>query len=48
VSTVILGASKLWQLEDTMQAVDKLEILTPEILENIEDILQNRPKQPVF
>ena len=48
VSTVILGASKLSQLEDTMGSIDQVEKLTPEVLEQIEAILQNKPQHPPF
>ncbi len=43
VSTVILGASRLSQLEDNLQAMDALEKLTPEVLGKIEAIVDNRP-----
>lgn len=48
VSTVILGASKMSQLEDTMGSIDHLEKLTNEVMENIEEILQNKPVHPPF
>jgi voltage-dependent potassium channel beta subunit len=43
VSTVILGASKVAQLEETMGALDVIPLLTPEIQERIEKILDNKP-----
>ncbi|GAB4537060.1 MAG: aldo/keto reductase [Anaerolineales bacterium] len=43
VSTVITGASKAWQVEENMKALDYVESLTPEIMQRIEDILQNKP-----
>lgn len=43
VSTCLLGASKPEQLDDTLQTVEIAKKLTPEILERIEGILQNRP-----
>ncbi|MFC1481553.1 potassium channel beta subunit family protein [Candidatus Neomarinimicrobiota bacterium] len=43
VSTVITGASKVSQVTDNMQAVDMVDRLTPELLEKIEVILDNRP-----
>lgn len=46
VSTVILGASRLSQLEDNLQALNAVGKLTPEVLEQIEAILQNRPAAP--
>ncbi len=48
VSTVILGASKLSQLEETLQANEDLPKLTPEVREMIEVILQNKPNHPAF
>lgn len=48
VSTVMLGASKLWQLEETLLSVDKLDKLTADVMEKIEEILQNKPQQPLF
>ena len=48
VSTVITGASKLEQLVDNIQAIEVVEKITPEILEKIETILGNKPKQPAF
>eukprot|EP01117_Protostelium_nocturnum_P000568 TRINITY_DN1063_c0_g1_i1.p1 TRINITY_DN1063_c0_g1~~TRINITY_DN1063_c0_g1_i1.p1 ORF type:complete len:304 (-),score=101.51 TRINITY_DN1063_c0_g1_i1:52-963(-) len=46
VSTVILGASKVEQLEENLKALALLPKLTPEIMEEIEKILDNTPKQP--
>jgi voltage-dependent potassium channel beta subunit len=43
VSTVILGASKESQLTETLTASEAAEKLTPEVLEKIEQILQNKP-----
>ena len=48
VSTVILGASKLYQLEENMQALSAQELLTPEVMQRIEDILQNKPVFPPY
>lgn len=48
VSTVILGASKVAQLEENLKAIEVLEKLTPEIMERIENILDNKPKIPTF
>jgi aryl-alcohol dehydrogenase-like predicted oxidoreductase len=47
VSTVILGASKLSQLEENLAALDKPGPMSEEIREKIEEILQNRPEGPV-
>jgi aryl-alcohol dehydrogenase-like predicted oxidoreductase len=43
VSTVILGASKESQLAETLTASEAADKLTPEVLEKIEQILQNKP-----
>ena len=48
VSTVILGASKLHQLEETLQSIDVLSYLTDSVQQKIEDILDNKPKHPAF
>lgn len=48
VSTVILGASKAEQLEETLQSFDAMPKLTPEIRDRVEDILKNKPVQPAF
>ena len=45
VSTVITGASKVSQVTDNMQASDMTDRLTPDVLEKIEVILDNRPDQ---
>lgn len=46
VSTAILGASKPEQLTETLKAIDDVARLTPEVMERIEGILQNKPVQP--
>ena len=43
VSTIILGASKESQLTETLTASEAAEKLTPDVLEKIEQILQNKP-----
>jgi len=48
VSTTILGASKVSQLEENLKAVEDVSLLTPEVLEKIEIILGNQPKHPAF
>jgi voltage-dependent potassium channel beta subunit len=48
VSTAILGASKPAQLKETITSLDILPLLTLEILERIESILQNKPSPPLF
>ncbi|HUH77415.1 MAG TPA: aldo/keto reductase [Devosia sp.] len=46
VSTVILGASKLAQLEDNLAALESKAKLTPEVIESIETIMGNKPAEP--
>lgn len=43
VSTAILGATKKEQLEENFKALDVVKLLTPEVLQRIEEILQNKP-----
>ena len=43
VSTAIMGASRVEQLQDNLQALDVLPKLTPEAMSAIEDILGNKP-----
>jgi len=46
VSTVILGATKVEQVHDNCKALKLLDKLTPELMEEIEGILENKPKHP--
>lgn len=46
VSTVIMGASKVYQLEDNLQSLDVVPMLTDEVMAKIEEILQNKPVPP--
>lgn len=48
VSTVILGASKVHQLEETLTALDTLALLTDEVMARIETILDNAPVHPMW
>lgn len=48
ISSVILGASKNHQLQETLTAIDAIPLLNNEVLEKIESILQNKPKNPMF
>ncbi|KXN71716.1 Aldo/keto reductase [Conidiobolus coronatus NRRL 28638] len=43
VSTIIFGASKLEQLENNLKALEYVEKLTPEVIEEIEKIFQTKP-----
>jgi voltage-dependent potassium channel beta subunit len=46
VSTVITGASKPEQVRENMKAIDKADLLTEEVVEKIEGILDNNPSLP--
>jgi aryl-alcohol dehydrogenase-like predicted oxidoreductase len=44
VSTVITGASKPAQVTENLKALDWVERLTPEVMQRLETILDNKPK----
>jgi aryl-alcohol dehydrogenase-like predicted oxidoreductase len=44
VSTVITGASKPEQVVVNMKALDVVDKITPEVMERIEEILENKPE----
>ena len=46
VSTTILGVSKLSQLEDNLAARDTANVLSADVLQKIDDIMQNKPTGP--
>jgi len=46
VSTVITGASKPEQVKENMKAIDKVDLLTDDVIDKIEEILDNKPEQP--
>ncbi len=48
VSTVILGATKSTQLQETLKSAELVQKLTPEIMSEIEQILQNKPVHPQY
>jgi voltage-dependent potassium channel beta subunit len=48
VSTVILGASKVEQLEETLASAEVCELLSDEVMLKIEEILDNKPVPPLF
>jgi voltage-dependent potassium channel beta subunit len=48
VSTAILGATKKQQLLDNLKALEVLPLLTDEVMEKIEKIMQTKPKLPAF
>lgn len=48
VSTAILGATKPQQLTENLKALEVLPKLTPEVLQQIEDVVQSKPLQPEY
>lgn len=46
VSTVITGASKPEQVKENMEAIDKVDLLTDDVIKKIESILDNKPAGP--
>ncbi len=47
VSTVITGASRAEQVRQNMEALRVVPLLTEDVLERIESILQNKPRPPL-
>jgi aryl-alcohol dehydrogenase-like predicted oxidoreductase len=48
VTTAILGATKKEQLTENLKALDATNKLTPEVMQQIEDIMQTKPKLPEY
>lgn len=48
VSTVILGASKVSQLEENLKCLEVKSLLTNDVMEEIEVILDNKPKLMIY
>lgn len=48
VSTTILGASKTAQLTENLKALDCVSLLNEEVMLKIEEIVGNKPVQPLF
>ncbi|MEW6469515.1 MAG: aldo/keto reductase [Bacteroidota bacterium] len=48
VSTVILGASRTEQLKENLKALDTLPLLSAEVMQKIDRIMQNKPVQPEY
>ncbi len=48
VSTVILGASKVPQLQENLEVLDVLPVLTSEVMDKIEAIVKTKPLLPQF
>jgi len=47
VSTVILGATSTQQISENIKALEVLEKLDDKVMEEIEEVLANKPKQPM-
>jgi len=47
ISTTITGASRAEQVVENMKAIDFVEKLTPDVMERIEMVLDNKPAQEV-
>ncbi|KAF5201393.1 Voltage-gated potassium channel subunit beta like, partial [Thalictrum thalictroides] len=45
VSSVITGATKEYQIQENMKAIDVIPMLTPDVLEKIEAVVQSKPKR---
>jgi voltage-dependent potassium channel beta subunit len=48
VTTAILGATKKEQLTENLKALDVVPLLTPEVVESIEDIMETKPQLAEF
>ncbi len=48
VTTAILGATKRSQLEENLKAVDALPLLTEQVMNRIEEIMQTKPAEKSF
>jgi aryl-alcohol dehydrogenase-like predicted oxidoreductase len=48
VSTVILGASKVNQLEETLGSLNVVPQLTGEVMSRIEEIVGTKPVLPAY
>eukprot|EP00249_Psilotum_nudum_P009660 c22074_g1_i1 orf=299-1279(+) len=45
VSTVITGASKEYQVVENMKSLDVIPLLTPEVVQKVEAVIQSKPMQ---
>ncbi len=48
VSTAILGASKISQLEENLKALDTIPLLTAEVMEKTDAVMGNKPVLPEY
>ena len=44
VSTALIGASKVEQVEENLKALDVMKKWTPEVEKKIEEVMQNKPE----
>lgn len=48
VTTAVLGATRREQLEENLKALDAVKVLTPEVMQRIDDIMQTKPVLPAW
>ena len=48
VSTVITGASRVEQVQDNLQALEVANMLTDDVMAEIEEVLDNKPEPMDF
>jgi len=48
VTTAILGATRREQLEENLRSLEVLPLLTPDVMQRIDDIMGTKPKLPDF
>ena len=48
ISTILSGASAVERAGDTMQAIDVVPLLSDDVLETSEKVLDNKPELPEF
>jgi voltage-dependent potassium channel beta subunit len=48
VSTVITGASRVEQVQDNLKALETMPLLTDDVMQKIDAILDNKPRMPQF
>ena len=48
VTTAILGATRKEQLIENLKALNVLEMLKPEVISEIENVMGNKPEQPEY
>jgi aryl-alcohol dehydrogenase-like predicted oxidoreductase len=48
VSTAILGASKVEQLDENLRSLDAVSLLTDEVMSRLDVIMDNKPVLPEY